>query len=135
MNMDKLHYMAIIERGPDGSYGASFPDLPGCVAAADNELDVIRDAEIALEMHIQGMIEDGDILPLPSPPSTIEADPDVAEVARVMIGSAIDAPKVRVNVMLEPGVLKAIDLVTDNRSQFLSRAAKAMLRQSGAPAR
>jgi hypothetical protein len=50
-------------------------------------------------------------------PPKFESDPDV-----VLIGTAIDPQKVRVNVMLEPGVLKAIDLVTDNRSRFLNQA-------------
>lgn len=127
--MDKLYYVGVIERSEDGGYGVFFPDLPGCVAAADNYHDVLRDAEIALEFHIAGMIEDGEALPAPSPTGIIEADPDVREEGRVLIGVLADPPKVRVNVMIEPGVLKAIDMVTDNRSRFLNQAAKAKLRE------
>ena len=36
--------------------------------------------------------------------------------------------------MLEPGVLKAIDMVSDNRSRFLNQAAKAKLREELADA-
>ena len=31
-----MRYAVIIEKG-DSSYGAYVPDLPGCIAAADNE--------------------------------------------------------------------------------------------------
>ncbi len=80
------------------------------------------------------MIEDGDLLPTPSMPSSVKPDPEVEEVARLLIGVTADAPKVRVNVMLDANVLQAIDMVSDNRSQFLTEAATAMLRL-GAPRR
>ncbi len=127
--MDKIYYVGVIERAENGGYGVFFPDLPGCVAVADNYSDALRDAEISLELHVLGMFEDNEPLPAPTPTSAIEADPDVREEGRVLIGVTLDPPKVRVNVMLEPGVLKAIDMITDNRSRFLNQAAKIKLRE------
>lgn len=125
--MDKLYYPAVLERSAEGGYGVFFPDLPGCVAVADNEFDAWVQAEAALHLHIAGMIEDGEILPAPSLVSQLEPDPEVEQLAVALLGVESEPEKVRVNVMMEPGVLKAIDLVSDNRSLFLTRAAKAAL--------
>lgn len=127
--MDKFYYPAVLERSAEGSYGVFFPDLPGCVAVADNEIDIWAQAEAALHLHVAGLIEDGDILPMPSALSSMERDPEVDQLAVALLGVESEPEKVRVNVMMEPGVLKAIDLVSDNRSQFLTRAAKAALWQ------
>lgn len=126
--MSKLHYLAILERSQSGGYGVFFPDLPGCVTVGDTESEAWANAESVLNLHVAGMIEDGEMLPAPALPSTVKPDPDVDEVARLLIGVAVDQPKVRVNVMLDANVLQAIDMVSDNRSQFLTEAATAMLR-------
>ena len=81
-----------------------------------------------MNLHIAGMIEDGDMLPEPTLPSQVPYDPDIEELARMLIPVSGAQPKVRVNVMLDANVLQAIDMVSDNRSQFLTAAAKAQLR-------
>ena len=64
-----MEYVVTLERGPN-NYGASVPDLPGCVAAADTReetLDLIREG---IGYHIELMLEDGD--PVPEPRMSIE---------------------------------------------------------------
>jgi len=63
--MQQIRYPIIIEKGPT-SYGAYSPDLPGCVAAGDTLEEVRELMKKAIEMHIRGMIEDGEALPEPS---------------------------------------------------------------------
>ena len=66
-----LEYLVVIEQADDGSYSAYVPDLPGCVACGqdtpEQAKELIREA---IEVHIQGMIEDGD--PIPQPVSRAE---------------------------------------------------------------
>ncbi|MBV8720884.1 MAG: type II toxin-antitoxin system HicB family antitoxin [Candidatus Eremiobacteraeota bacterium] len=60
-------YAVVFERSGTG-YGAYVPDLPGCVAAAttlQEAEDLIREA---IEIHLDGMREDGDDVP---PPTTV----------------------------------------------------------------
>jgi predicted RNase H-like HicB family nuclease len=59
-----MKYAVVIERGPS-SFGASVPDLPGCVAVADTREDVERLIEEAIAVHIAGMREDGLEIPVP----------------------------------------------------------------------
>ena len=62
-------FLVIIEKGSN-SYGAYSPDLPGCVAVGDTREEVEKNMREAIKMHIQGMIEDQE--PIPLPQSTAE---------------------------------------------------------------
>ena len=64
-----MKYAVVIEKGKT-SYGAYVPDLPGCVAAGKTREEVIRLIHEAIEFHIEGLKEDGEIIPEPS--SSIE---------------------------------------------------------------
>ena len=60
------YYLALVHQGKDGAYGVSFPDFPGCVTAGKTLGEVKRLAKEALELHIEGMIEDGEEFPTPT---------------------------------------------------------------------
>jgi len=63
--MRKLQYLVRIDKDPDSDWGASLPDLPGCVATG-RTLDVaLRRIERAVAIHIRGMREDGLNVPQP----------------------------------------------------------------------
>jgi len=64
--MDRLRYMVVIERG-ETSWGAHVPDLPGCVAVGETRDEVRRLIREAIELHLDGLKEDG--LPVPAPNS------------------------------------------------------------------
>ena len=62
---DMRRYAVVIEK-TDTGYGASVPDLPGCVAAVDTleqTATMIRDA---IEFHLDGMRAHGDPIPTPT---------------------------------------------------------------------
>jgi predicted RNase H-like HicB family nuclease len=65
----KKRYAIVIEHGSDGCSAYS-PDLPGCVAAAESEEELLRLMVEAIEFHIEGLRQDG--LPVPEPTSTVE---------------------------------------------------------------
>ena len=60
-----MQYLVIVEKGP-ASYGAYVPDLPGCVAAADSRDEVLNLIREAIELHLEGLREDGQPIPEPS---------------------------------------------------------------------
>lgn len=124
--MAKYYFTAIVEQASDG-YGVSFPDLPGCVSAGDDFNSAIANAEAALALHLEGLAEDGEDLPSRSMPEDIERDPEVKEVARVMVGAEFKPAKIRFNVMMDKNLVAAIDAVSSNRSGFLSSAARSSL--------
>ena len=56
-------FLVIIEKA-NNSYGAYSPDLPGCIAVGDTQEEVEKNMRDAIIMHIQGMIEDNEPIPM-----------------------------------------------------------------------
>ena len=61
------NYLIIIEKSKDG-YGAQCPDVLGCAAVGDTPEEARKEFLAALELHFQGLKEDG--LPIPVPSSS-----------------------------------------------------------------
>ncbi|MBZ5510474.1 MAG: type II toxin-antitoxin system HicB family antitoxin [Acidobacteriia bacterium] len=60
-----MKYAVLYEKTATG-YSAHVPDLPGCVAAGDTLEETEQLMREAIEMHLEGMREDGDPIPEPS---------------------------------------------------------------------
>ncbi|MEO8752016.1 MAG: type II toxin-antitoxin system HicB family antitoxin [Casimicrobiaceae bacterium] len=60
-----MRYAVVIENA-GANFSAYVPDLPGCVATGETVDEVEREIREAIELHIEGMREDGDVIPLPS---------------------------------------------------------------------
>ena len=63
--MKKLQYLVRINKDPDSDWGASVPDLPGCVATGKTIDSALRRIQGAITLHLRGLREDGIKLPLP----------------------------------------------------------------------
>ena len=64
-----LRYAIVIEKA-HGNYSAYAPDLPGCVATGATPEQAETEIREAIELHLEGMRQDGLSLPLPA--STVE---------------------------------------------------------------
>ncbi len=125
------NYIAIVHKDTKSDFGVSFPDFPGCITAGKN-IDEAKDmAQEALTLHIQGMLEDGEQLPVSSTKlEEIMNDPDYANAIAYLVVSVPDAkPRtVRVNVTVPEMTLKQIDAAAKkqgmSRSSFLVHAAQ-----------
>jgi len=61
-------YLIVIEQA-NGNYSAYSPDVPGCVATGATREKAEQEMHEALQMHLDGMREDG--LPLPQPTASV----------------------------------------------------------------
>ena len=59
-----MQYLVIFEKG-ENSCGAYVPDLPGCVAVSETMDEVRGLIAEAIQFHIEGLREDGFVVPLP----------------------------------------------------------------------
>ena len=64
--MRNVRYTVIYEKGP-ASWGAYVPDLPGVISVGDTREEVEQLIREAIELHLEGMREEG--LPIPAPAS------------------------------------------------------------------
>ena len=62
-------YAIVVEMAGAG-FGAYVPDLPGCVATGASRQEVELLIREAIEMHLEGMTQDG--IPIPEPSSQVE---------------------------------------------------------------
>jgi predicted RNase H-like HicB family nuclease len=70
-----MKYTVIYEKGAT-SWGAYVPDLPGVISVGDSREEVEHLIHEAIELHLEGLREEG--LPIPAPASfagEIELDP------------------------------------------------------------
>lgn len=130
--MSIAYYPAIIERGANG-FGVFFPDLPGCTSAGDTIQDAARNAEEALQAHIELSAEHGDGIPPPSELDVIASDPEIVEAARVLVRVELPGRAVRVNITLPEGLLAEADHYARRmgftRSGLLAQAVRERMRQ------
>jgi len=67
-------YVILIEPTASG-FSAYSPDLQGCVATGATRADVEQNMRDAVELHLEGLRENGELVP---PPSTSAAYVEVA---------------------------------------------------------
>jgi predicted RNase H-like HicB family nuclease len=130
--MTKLVYAGIAEGDRTDGYSLFFPDLPGCVTAADTLADLVANGREAVALHLEGMAEDGVAPPTPTAAEDIPHDPEVAEAAILLVDVSLDDEPVRVNVSLPSSLLDRIDTAAQarglTRSAFLAEGARRLLK-------
>ncbi len=60
-----MRYAVVIEKA-NSNYSAYVPDLPGCVATGATVAEVEAEIGEAIRMHLDGLLEDGLVVPEPS---------------------------------------------------------------------
>jgi predicted RNase H-like HicB family nuclease len=120
-------YFALVHKDIDSAFGISFPDLPGCFAATDDEHGIYEAAQTALELYAR---DEGDLAEPRSVPA-LQGDGDIkAELAAgaVLIGVPLirTQHKARYNLMLDVDLIAGVDqkarVLGSSRSEFVSRA-------------
>ena len=111
----------------NGGYNDIFYDFPGCISAGKTLEQTIKNSHAALQMHINAMIEDKEKIPKPSTLEEIIEDRknkgyDKADL-RVLIEAKIRKEnKKRIDITLDENLIKIVDDITANRSEFISLA-------------
>ncbi len=128
-----MFYPAYVEIGDENTaYSVVLPDFPGCFSAADNEEDLAKNVQEAVELHFEG--EDFP-LPQPTPLSQLRNHPDY-DYEGVWVMFDINTAKLstrskRFNATLPENLLNDIDEYVKqhggSRSGFLAEASRAKL--------
>jgi predicted RNase H-like HicB family nuclease len=126
------YYPALIRKDSHSDFGVEFPDLSGCVTGGTTIEEALLFAEEALRFHADGMLEDGEPVPPPSPIETV-LESGAAQGAAIYLVRLQPAKgrATRVNITLDENLLHEIDMATAqlgmSRSGFLSDAARTAL--------
>ena len=118
----------------NGNFGIVFPDFMGCISAGDTMEEVIAMGHEALQLHVDGMVEDGDAIPESSvvtldgvrsdfddPADPIDGEDWVAIVPIVVnVKSAHDPLMIEIDLELS----REIEVFNRNQQQFVVDATR-----------
>jgi predicted RNase H-like HicB family nuclease len=129
--MEKRLYPAVLERGPRDTFGAWFPDFPGCVAGGKSQEETISKAESTLAQAVDELFEQGKSLPEATPIARIVLPKGCDLVAYFIVGVDPPDPSERVNVYLPKSLIARVDRraaeLGMTRSSFFGLAASTAL--------
>jgi predicted RNase H-like HicB family nuclease len=125
-------YIGLIHRAADGDFGVTFPDFPGVISAGTTLDNARSAAQEALALHIAGLAENGEAIPVPSTLEDVMSDAGNRHgVAILMCIKTEQARAIRVNVTMPEDVLTQLDRYAAahgfTRSRLLTQAAKRLL--------
>lgn len=132
-------YPIVIHKDRKSDYGVTVPDLPGCFSAGETVDEALAMAREAIELHLEGMIEEG--LAVPKPGTVESHQKNAAYKGGTWAMVKVDQENLRihakrVNVTIPERVLDAVDRAAaaehDTRSGLLTRAATAYLEKQKA---
>ncbi|NYH17652.1 type II toxin-antitoxin system HicB family antitoxin [Paraburkholderia bryophila] len=130
--MKNLIFPIAVESGDDDhAYGVVVPDLPGCFAAGDTLEEAFANAKLAVESHLDTLLDEGLPVPQPLKLSEHQRNPDYAGFMWGFVTTRnIPALKkaVRINISLPEVLVQDIDIYAQtrglSRSAFLALAAE-----------
>ena len=78
----KHAYPIVLRQNPEnGMYGASAPDVPGCVTARDTREETLKNVEEAIALYVETLLEAAEPVPAPSD----KVDDESGSVERVQL--------------------------------------------------
>ena len=119
-----MRYPVVIHKDPDSDYGVSVPDLPGCFSAGSSVDEAASNAVEAIECHVEGLLIDGEAIPMGTPIESHKEEPDFAD-AYVWMFVDVDLSKLsgkskRINITIPERILSSIDAFAATRNETRS---------------
>jgi predicted RNase H-like HicB family nuclease len=128
-------FPVVLHTDDDIRFGVTVPDLPGCFSAGDTFDGALDSVVEAIDLHLEGLTEEGIEIPVPRPIADHRKNPDFQD--GVWAAVEVDATRFEgkteeVNITLPRRLLFKIDAYTSahgkTRSEFLAEAAREAMR-------
>jgi len=132
------YYPVVIHQEKDSDYGVIVPDLPGCFSAGVSVEDALKQVREAIECHLEGLLLDGEPLPMPtSDYARLAQDQEYQGGIWYLVEidlNKLDTKTRRINITIPERLLTRVDRYVkehrfDSRSGFLARAAEVFINQ------
>jgi len=135
--MTQKFYPAILARSDAGAIGVVFPDFPGCVSVGETAQEAATNAVEALDLHVEGLLADGDALPEPSAlgllPDWLEPEKDTI-VGHCLVPVEIPSKAIRLNITMDEALVHRLDAAAAaegfTRSGYLAQAARERMQRA-----
>lgn len=132
-----MRYPIAIELGDKRhAYGVVVPDLPGCFSAGDTLEEALSNAQEAILLHLDGLLDDKKPIPKPSALASLQRKRAFRGWTWAVVDvdlSELGDKAARINITLPQRILRAVDAHArrsgETRSGFLARAALDAMRK------
>ncbi len=129
----------VVLHSDDGiRFGVTVPDLPGCFSAGDTFDEALESVREAIDLHLEGMADDNNEIPVPRPIAEHRRNPDFEGGIWAILEvdtSRFEGGAERVNITLPRRLLEKIDAYAKahgrSRSSFLAEAARNAISSHG----
>jgi predicted RNase H-like HicB family nuclease len=135
MEDDAMKYPVVLHTDDGVRYGVTVPDLPGCFSAGDTLEQALDNVVEAIELHLEGITEDGGDVPQPGTLAAHVGNPDFTGGVWALVEvdtSRFDGKAEKINITLPRRVLARVDEYARahgmTRSGFLAKAAQQAMR-------
>ncbi|WP_083265494.1 type II toxin-antitoxin system HicB family antitoxin [Pseudomonas sp. 1D4] len=127
-----LYPIALCPGDKRHAWGVTVPDVPGCFSAGETATKALENAKEALALHFEGLLADGEPIPLAKDVEAHIANPEYSGDVWAVIDfdlTPYQGKAVRINAILPENLLLKIDerVKVDHRytsrSNFLATAA------------
>ncbi|MDR2112024.1 MAG: type II toxin-antitoxin system HicB family antitoxin [Candidatus Accumulibacter sp.] len=122
----------VVLHSDDGvRFGVTVPDLPGCFSSGETFDEALDSVAEAIDLHLEGLTEEGGDIPAPRPVAEHRADPEWANGVWAVVDvdvSRFEGRAEKINITLPRRLLARIDSYArahgTTRSGFLAEAAR-----------
>ncbi len=129
-----MNFPVVMHKDAGSDYGVTVPDLPGCFSAGRTVDEALAMAQEAIELHLEGMIEEGEAIPQPKGIEAHRTNRDFRDGIWAMVSideSTLRVKAVRLNITMPERVVDAVDRFAaehgETRSGLLVRAVSAYI--------
>lgn len=116
-------------------FGVTVPDLPGCFSGGDTFDEALDSVLEAIDLHLEGVVEEGGEIPVPRPIADHQSNPDFANGVWAVVDvnvSRFEGKAEKINITLPRRLLAKIDSYAQahgkTRPGFLADAARSAMR-------
>jgi predicted RNase H-like HicB family nuclease len=135
-----MRYPIAIEVGDRRhAYGVVVPDLPGCFSAGDTLEEALENAQEAILLHLEGLLDAQEAIPKPSSLANLQRKRAFKGWTWALVDvdlSELGDRAARINITMPQRILRAVDAHArrsgETRSGFLARAAIDAMRKPAA---
>lgn len=130
-----MRYPVVLHSDDGIRWGVTVPDLPGCFSAGDSVDEALESVVEAIDLHLEGVTEEGGDVPVPRPIGEHRANPDYEGGTWALVEidtSKYDGRAEKINITIPRRILAKIDDYAKahglTRSGFLVQAAERAIR-------
>lgn len=135
-----MRYPIFIHKDSKSDYGVTVPDLPGCFSAGSTLEEAIKNAEEAIECHLEGLLLDDEVIPNRMDLEDHLANNDFEDAILALVDvdiTKISGKSKRIDITLPERFLRKIDKYSKqqyagNRSAFIAAAAMHFMARNSA---